>query len=92
MKYLILILIYIYQKTLSFDHGLMHKIFPGVRVCIYHPSCSEYGFLSIKKYGTFIGGYLATRRVLSCGPWYSGGHDPVKELNLPSWTRYITWF
>lgn len=90
MKYILILLIKIYQMTLSLDHGLLGKIMPGVRVCIYEPSCSEYGYQSIKRYGTFIGGFLTVKRVISCGPWSEGGFDPVKDLKLNSFAKFLT--
>lgn len=77
-KYILLGLIKIYQKTLSFDHGLAGKMFPGVKVCIYEPSCSQYGYEAVEKYGVIKGGFKATRRVLSCNPMSKGGYDPLK--------------
>lgn len=91
MKYILLLLIKIYQIFLSFDHGIPHKLFPNVRVCIYHPSCSAYGYESIKRYGTIIGGYLTAARILRCGPWSEGGEDPVKELSLKPWQKFLTY-
>lgn len=92
MKYILIGIVKIYQKLLSFDHGIPHKLFPGVRVCIYHPSCSEYTVIALKKYGTFIGGYMAIRRIISCGPWSAGGFDPVKEIELKGWKKLLTYF
>ncbi len=89
MKYVLLLAIKIYQFFLSFDHGIPHKLFPHVRVCIYHPSCSAYGYESIKRYGTFVGSYLAIKRILRCGPWSEGGLDPVPELDVPKIVTYI---
>lgn len=90
MKYILMLFIKIYQATLSLDHGLMGKLLPGYRVCIYHPSCSEYGYESIKRYGTFIGGYLTAKRIISCGPWSKGGYDPVKNLELNGFSKLMT--
>jgi len=45
--------------------------------CIYSPTCSQYGYEAISKYGLFKGGWLALRRILRCHPWGPGGHDPV---------------
>lgn len=92
MKYILMLFIKIYQATLSFDHGLAGKLFPTVRVCIYHPSCSAYGYESINKYGTIIGVPLTAWRILRCGPWSEGGEDPVPEIKLSKWiewTRFI---
>jgi uncharacterized protein len=92
MKFFLLVFIKLYQLLFSFDHGLPHKLFPYHRVCIYYPSCSAYGYESIKRYGTFLGGYLTVKRVLSCGPWSEGGLDPVKEIKLSGWKRILAKF
>lgn len=69
-------LIRVYQKTLSFDHSFWAK--PEVyRVCIYHPSCSEYAYQAIDKYGAFKGTFIGIKRIMRCGPWAQGGYDPV---------------
>ncbi|MFH1405312.1 MAG: membrane protein insertion efficiency factor YidD [Patescibacteria group bacterium] len=66
----------IYQKTLSFDHGLPKRFFP-YGYCRFHPTCSVYAYQSIEKYGVFKGGFLAFKRVLKCNPLSKGGEDPV---------------
>ena len=45
--------------------------------CPYYPSCSEYGYEAIQKYGALKGGMLASYRVLRCNPFSRGGVDPV---------------
>jgi len=77
MKYIVLGLIKIYQKTFSPDHGVIRKIIP-VKVCRFTPTCSQYGYQSIKKYGILRGGWNVFKRVLRCNPFNKGGHDPVK--------------
>ena len=43
--------------------------------CKYHPSCSEYAALAIRKLGVFKGIPLAGWRLLRCHPWSHGGID-----------------
>ncbi|HNI45112.1 MAG TPA: membrane protein insertion efficiency factor YidD [Chitinophagales bacterium] len=47
------------------------------RSCRYYPTCSAYAIEAIQKHGIWRGGYLATRRLLSCHPWGGCGYDPV---------------
>lgn len=69
-----------YQKTLSLDHGVMGKIYPNTRACKFLPTCSEYGYESVSRFGVFKGNYLALKRVLRCNPWSKPGqYDPVPE-------------
>ncbi|HDJ30579.1 MAG TPA: membrane protein insertion efficiency factor YidD, partial [bacterium] len=41
----------------------------------FYPTCSEYCFLSIKKYGARKGIFLAVKRILKCHPLNKGGVD-----------------
>lgn len=43
--------------------------------CRFYPSCSEYAFLAVKKYGTTKGLLKGIKRILKCGPWSLGGID-----------------
>lgn len=45
--------------------------------CRFVPSCSEYGYEAVAKYGIIKGGRLAVWRVLRCNPFARGGYDPV---------------
>ena len=76
---IVIFLLRVYQKLFSFDHGLPGKLFPGFRVCIFYPSCSEYSIQAIQKYGAIKGGWMGIRRVLRCGPWSYNAEklDPV---------------
>lgn len=78
MKQIVLGLIRLYQKTLSFDHGYMGKVFPNNRPCKFTPSCSEYSYQAIEKYGLFKGGKLSLKRISRCTPRaLPGQYDPV---------------
>ena len=81
-------LIVVYQKTLSLDHGPLAKYVP-FGVCKYHPTCSEYGYGAISRFGVLRGIPMAIWRILRCNPWSLGGEDPVPEnLYLPRMTKF----
>lgn len=68
MKQLLLITIWLYQCLISPFIG---------PACRFYPSCSEYAFEAVKKYGVLKGSYLAAKRILKCHPFHPGGFDPV---------------
>ncbi|CAG0996635.1 MAG: membrane protein insertion efficiency factor YidD [Anaerolinea sp.] len=68
MKYVAMGLIRLYQKTLS-------RVLPPA--CRFYPSCSQYTYEAIEKYGFFKGGWLGFRRIMRCHPFNPGGFDPV---------------
>lgn len=45
--------------------------------CRYTPTCSQYAFEAISKYGPLRGGWLALKRLLRCHPFGGSGYDPV---------------
>nr|WP_205074054.1 membrane protein insertion efficiency factor YidD [Parvibium lacunae] len=47
--------------------------------CRFYPSCSTYAQEALKLHGPWRGSYLSIKRVLRCGPWTSGGVDPVPD-------------
>jgi len=46
--------------------------------CRYHPSCSEYTLVAIRKYGVVRGTWMGAGRILRCNPFSEGGFDPVR--------------
>ncbi|MBN1810757.1 MAG: membrane protein insertion efficiency factor YidD [Anaerolineae bacterium] len=71
MKTILLGIIRLYQMTLS-------RAFPPT--CRFTPSCSQYSFEAIERYGALKGGWMAIKRVSRCHPFNPGGYDPVPDL------------
>jgi len=47
----------------------------GAPTCKYHPSCSQYAALAVRKHGVLKGSAMAAWRLLRCNPWSHGGVD-----------------
>ncbi|MGQ9553120.1 MAG: membrane protein insertion efficiency factor YidD [Anaerolineae bacterium] len=63
-----LALIGLYQRTAS-------RVLPPS--CRFYPSCSQYTYEAIRRYGAFRGGWLGLKRLIRCHPFNPGGYDPV---------------
>ncbi len=70
MKQLLLKLIKFYQKKISLNTRSN---------CKYFPTCSNYGYEAIMRFGAFKGGIMTLWRILRCNPFSKGGFDPVPE-------------
>lgn len=46
--------------------------------CRFYPSCSQYCYEAVDKYGAVRGLWLGAKRVLKCHPLNPGGYDPVR--------------
>ena len=69
MKYVALGLIRFYQKAIS-------PLTPPS--CRFQPTCSQYGYEAIQKYGFFRGSWMTMKRIGRCHPFYHGSlYDPV---------------
>jgi putative membrane protein insertion efficiency factor len=71
VKYLLLALIRLWQWTFS-------RVLPPT--CRFYPSCSQYGYEAISRYGVLRGGWLTVKRVARCHPFNPGGYDPVPDI------------
>jgi putative membrane protein insertion efficiency factor len=78
IKKLILASICFYQKYLSFDNGLARGLFVTDKVCRFQPSCSQYTYQAIAKYGILLGVWKGLRRIVRCHPWSKGGFNPLR--------------
>ena len=45
--------------------------------CKFIPTCSEYSYQAIQKYGILKGSFLGLKRILKCNPFSNGGVDPL---------------
>lgn len=76
-RYPLLWLIRLYQKVLSPDHGPLKQKYPS-GYCKFYPSCSQYGYVAVKKYGLIKGIPKLIWRILRCNPWNKGGVDELE--------------
>ena len=70
MKSLLILMIRLYQKTLSLLIG---------GSCRFYPTCSRYSIEAIERYGAIKGSWLMLKRISRCHPLNAGGVDPVPE-------------
>ncbi|MDK4479599.1 membrane protein insertion efficiency factor YidD [Fusobacterium necrophorum] len=57
-----------YQKYISPSLG---------KNCRFYPTCSQYTYEAIQKYGCIKGIYLGIKRISKCHPFHPGGYDPL---------------
>jgi putative membrane protein insertion efficiency factor len=70
-------MIRLYQMTLSPDHSPLMTRILRAGICRFHPTCSQYTYEAIEKYGVIKGGALGIWRIMRCNPFNPGGIDPV---------------
>jgi len=68
MKAVALWLIRFYPRFIS-------PLFPPA--CRFTPTCSQYSYEAISRYGVLKGSWLAVKRLARCHPFNPGGYDPV---------------
>ncbi|MBQ9743371.1 MAG: membrane protein insertion efficiency factor YidD [Ruminococcus sp.] len=70
MKKLLLSFIRFYKKHISIHTPAS---------CKYYPTCSQYGYEAIERFGAFKGTAMTIWRILRCNPFSKGGYDPVPQ-------------
>lgn len=69
------------KMLLRFIRFYQRKISPHKRSCCrFVPTCSEYAYTAIDRFGPWHGGGLALRRIMRCHPFCRGGYDPVPNI------------
>jgi hypothetical protein len=67
---------WLYRSALS---PVLHAFSPAQ--CVYLPTCSEYAYVALVRFGVLKGSWLALRRLGRCHPFAKGGLDPVPLLS-----------
>ncbi len=69
ITFILMSLVWIYMKLIS-------PLKP--QTCRFYPTCSQYTFDALMKYGFLKGSYLGLKRIISCHPFNPGGYYPVE--------------
>jgi len=68
IRWLLLFIIRLYKKAVS-------PVLPPS--CRFYPTCSDYAYEAIARYGSIRGVILSIKRLIRCHPYNPGGYDPV---------------
>lgn len=82
MKKFVLKLIWLYQKSWFYRSAVLKTLYLSDNVCRFSPTCSEYTYQAIEKYGILAGSWKGFKRILRCHPWSKGGWDPVDKSEI----------
>ncbi|MGI8914576.1 MAG: membrane protein insertion efficiency factor YidD [Chloroflexota bacterium] len=65
--------------ALGLIRGYQRFVSPALPpTCRYQPTCSEYAYEAIGRYGIVRGSAKALWRILRCHPFSRGGFDPLR--------------
>ena len=57
-----------------YQHAISPRFPPA---CRFTPTCSQYTYEAIERYGFVKGAWLGLKRIVRCHPFNPGGYDPV---------------
>ena len=80
MRKVIVLLITLYQKTVSPDHGPFRFLWP-YGFCRQIPTCSEYAKEMMHSRGIPCGTVLAVKRIVQCNPWTRLSDEKLRETS-----------
>ncbi len=63
-------------KLISFYMFYVSPLKP--QTCRFYPSCSQYTYEAVSKYGFLKGLVMGGKRLLRCHPFNPGGYNPVE--------------
>jgi len=78
IKKIVLKFIVFYQKAKFFHGTIAQQLFLTDKVCRFTPTCSQYTYQAVEKYGVLKGLFLGLKRITRCHPFSKGGYDPLK--------------
>ncbi|MDP3998358.1 MAG: membrane protein insertion efficiency factor YidD [bacterium] len=76
MKNIFLALIFFYRRNIS--RLLAGTIYLTDHSCRFIPTCSQYAYEAVSRYGIIKGVWLGWRRIFRCHPFSRGGVDLLK--------------
>lgn len=77
MKNFFLYLIRLYQKSWFVRSPLLKALFLSDSSCRFVPTCSQYLYQAVEKYGIIGGLRLSLKRIIRCHPFSKGGIDNI---------------
>jgi len=74
MKWIVLRLIWVYQRTVS---PILTALSGPGGGCRFEPTCSRYCAEAVETHGVGRGVWMGLKRIARCHPWGGQGADPV---------------